>query len=352
MKTLCLALLPLVALAAGIVSSAHGRSLFHSPDNPNPQTHAYFSPPEALPVCVMPWAIIGDPSLGPPVDYWGLAPQELFIGTFVPGTDFLALALYGSGALDYRQAIVTPCGSGDRGACDQEDPRVWAGETLQCDAKTGNIGQNTDDALTLRYGSGTGCDATTYEQAVALAETEPCKDRAVFLPIIDAWPPAGQGGGPMHILDIATFYIAAWDRSPPYGDLDVDADTLPDGAMVWGYFLQFEIASRPTAVDIDIKPGSAPNSISPKSRGVIPVAVLSTEDFDTSTVDPMTVVFAGASSAHYAVEDVDRDGDQDLILHFGTQQTNLAPGDTQACLAGETYQGMPIQGCDSVRTVP
>jgi len=300
----------------------------------------------------MPWAIIGDPSLRPPVDYWGLAQQQLFIGAFGPSASFWPVALYGNGALDYKQAIVTPCGSGDRGACDQEDPRVRVGETLQCDAKAGNIGQITDDALTRRYGGGSNCDALTHEQAVTLAETEPCKDRTVFVPIVDAWPPAGQVGGPMHILDIATFYIAAWDRSPPYGDLDLNGDTLPDRAMVWGYFVGFEVAGRPTPVDIDIRPGSYPNSINLKSRGVIPVALLSTEDFDASTVDAVTVVFAGASQIHHAVEDLDRDGDDDLILHFKTQETNLASGDTEACLTGQTRDGMPIQGCDSVRTVP
>ena len=352
MKTVSLVALSLVGLAASVVSSAHARTFLRALDNPNPQAVSESSPSASPAACVMPWAIIGDPSLRPPVDYWGLAQQQLFIGAFGPSASFWPVALYGNGALDYKQAIVTPCGSGDRGACDQEDPRVRVGETLQCDAKAGNIGQITDDALTRRYGGGSNCDALTHEQAVTLAETEPCKDRTVFVPIVDAWPPAGQVGGPMHILDIATFYIAAWDRSPPYGDLDLNGDTLPDRAMVWGYFVGFEVAGRPTPVDIDIRPGSYPNSINLKSRGVIPVALLSTEDFDASTVDAVTVVFAGASQIHHAVEDLDRDGDDDLILHFKTQETNLASGDTEACLTGQTRDGMPIQGCDSVRTVP
>jgi len=44
-------------------------------------------------------------------------------------------------------------------------------------------------------------------------------------------------------------------------------------------------------VDIDIKPGSDPNSINLKSKGVVPVAVLTTDGFDASTVDPETVGF-------------------------------------------------------------
>ena len=74
---------------------------------------------------------------------------------------------------------------------------------------------------------------------------------------------------------------------------------------------------------IDIKPGSCPNSININSNGVIPVAILTTPCFDAAGVDPETVVFSGASPVHYALEDVDGDGDTDLILHFRTQDTKL-----------------------------
>ncbi len=104
-------------------------------------------------------------------------------------------------------------------------------------------------------------------------------------------------------------------------------------------------------VIIDIKPGSEPNSINLKSRGVVPVAVLSTEDFDASTVDPITVKFADASPVKYRMEDVDLDGDLDLLLHFRTQDLNLNENSTEATLTGRTYQGKDIQGTDSVRIV-
>jgi len=110
-----------------------------------------------------------------------------------------------------------------------------------------------------------------------------------------------------------------------------------------------------TLVSIDIKPGSDPNSINPGEQGVIPVAILTTEDFDAATVDPETVVFAGAQPTHYALENVDRkkrDKDLDLIVHFNTQETDIAPGNDAACLTGQTWDGVPIIGCDSVRTVP
>jgi hypothetical protein len=105
-------------------------------------------------------------------------------------------------------------------------------------------------------------------------------------------------------------------------------------------------------VDIDIKPCSDPNSINLKSKGVVPVAVLTSESFDASTVDPVTVLFAGASPLRWTMEDVDLDGDMDLLFHFKTRELNLDPSSYEATLAGFTFGGAPILGTDSVRIVP
>jgi hypothetical protein len=105
------------------------------------------------------------------------------------------------------------------------------------------------------------------------------------------------------------------------------------------------------AVAIDIKPGSFPNSINPRNKGVIPVAVLTTDTFDASTVDPTTVFFGEAAPVHSALEDIDRDGNTDLILHFRTQDTGIACGDTSASLTAVTFSGQEIEGSDSIRTV-
>ena len=110
----------------------------------------------------------------------------------------------------------------------------------------------------------------------------------------------------------------------------------------------------PMEVEIDIKPGSFPNSINPNSKGIIPVAILTTADFDATTVDAETVRFgpAGAEATHWALKDVDKDGDIDMILHFRTQNTGIKAGDTEAELTGKTIDGTGIHGSDSVRTVP
>ncbi len=56
-------------------------------------------------------------------------------------------------------------------------------------------------------------------------------------------------------------------------------------------------------VEIDIKPGSDPNSINLDSEGVIPVAILTTSvedgdsiDFDAADVDQTTLTLAGAAA--------------------------------------------------------
>ena len=42
-------------------------------------------------------------------------------------------------------------------------------------------------------------------------------------------------------------------------------------------------------VAVDIKPTSCPNPLNVKSKGVLPVAILGTEDFDVTTIDPETI---------------------------------------------------------------
>jgi hypothetical protein len=113
--------------------------------------------------------------------------------------------------------------------------------------------------------------------------------------------------------------------------------------------------SSTVAVIIDIKPGSEENSINSRSNGVFPVAIITTDEFDALQVDPGTVLFGNSqtakahSQAH--VEDVDHDGDMDLLFHFGTKDAGFQCGDTEATLTGETWEGTLVSGTDSVNLV-
>ena len=230
------AIVALMALAASVLAAAHAQTLLLARDVPTLPTGAVSSSVTDG-VCVMPWVADGDETLDSE-DYWGLDPTELYA---VPMSDFAAegtfrtLPLYGISSAAYVETITTPCAEPHASAC-VSDSHVWVGETFTCGSMTGSIGHVTDNALTARYGEDTNCDALTYDEASTLAGTELCQDRAVFIAIIDAFPPLGSSGI-MEILGIETFYIAGWDRYPPYGNEDINGDTVPDDAVVWGYFL-------------------------------------------------------------------------------------------------------------------
>ena len=107
-------------------------------------------------------------------------------------------------------------------------------------------------------------------------------------------------------------------------------------------------------VPVDIKPGSDPNSINPKKKGVVPVAILTTDDFDAWDVDASTLAFGpnGAVISHVTghAEDVDSDGDIDLVVHFSTPDTGIACGDTEATLTGQTVGGQAFEGTNAIKT--
>lgn len=166
---------------------------------------------------------------------------------------------------------------------------------------------------------------------------------AIFAPIEGSWG---------YLLEFAGIPF-------PYQPGPVRMGVLPWTTLA-GVFPEVPMAVRVLAdclrpVRIDIRPGGSPNSINPRSRGVIAVAILSADGFDATTVDPETVRFGAqgqeAAPVHYSLEQVDQDGDLDLVLHFRTQETGIACGATRASLSGETYDGQALGGSDSVRTV-
>ena len=132
--------------------------------------------------------------------------------------------------------------------------------------------------------------------------------------------------------------------------IDMDGDLRPFGV---GFDMGAdEFVPSYIAVNLDIKPGSYPNSINIKSKGKVPVAILTTDDFDAYDVDPDTCVFAAANPLRWKMEDVDYDGDYDMLFHFMTQELALTKDSTEATLEGKTIYGDQITGTDSVNIVP
>jgi hypothetical protein len=135
------------------------------------------------------------------------------------------------------------------------------------------------------------------------------------------------------------------DKAERVADGDFDGTPVVD---MGAYELQV------IPVWVDIKPGD-PGELKPinlKAKGRIPLAVLSTDEFDALTIDPSTVVFAGARHVKADWEDVDGDGDQDLMLHVLTEDIELRCGNTWATLVALTYDDMLVAGADAIRIVP
>jgi hypothetical protein len=126
-----------------------------------------------------------------------------------------------------------------------------------------------------------------------------------------------------------------------------------------GALASVEVGTPTLTVQIDVKPGSVTNPINPCSSGVLPIAVLSTSSFDARTVDPNTVMvgtahvrLTGRDGIATSPEDVDGDGDLDLVVHVLTTELGLRQADVTLTLTGTTFDGRPIKGTDSIAIVP
>lgn len=147
--------------------------------------------------------------------------------------------------------------------------------------------------------------------------------------------------------------------------------------------LTLEKVAPPTPmieVSVDIKPTSCPNPLNVDGKGVLPVAILGTADFDVTQVDPASVRLVGVTPLRWSLEDVatpygdqfsdppgcmectteGADGYMDLTLKFDTQEivAALGPVNDGDCLLlvltgnlKEEFGGTPISGADVVRII-
>ncbi len=166
---------------------------------------------------------------------------------------------------------------------------------------------------------------------------------------------------------------------------NADIAFVPSGAMG-------NVCLPPIQVSLDIKPGSCPNPLNAKNKpgkgkSVLPVAILGTEDFDVSDIDPETITLEGVSPVRWSYEDVatpvaesddicacteeEADGFDDLTLKFdrravieailsherlqaggaGPHNNNSGPTErTQVALllTAELYDYRQIEGSDCV----
>jgi hypothetical protein len=110
---------------------------------------------------------------------------------------------------------------------------------------------------------------------------------------------------------------------------------------------------------IDIKPGSleiAP--INPKAKGVIPVALLSSPEFNPMDVDVNSVTFGHSgdepSMRHCGKDgkDLNADGIADLVCHFENAVAKFVRGDSMGVVKGKTKGGKLFEGSGDLKVVP
>ena len=121
------------------------------------------------------------------------------------------------------------------------------------------------------------------------------------------------------------------------------------------------LVSPVLSVTINIKPpAQAPVPINLKSKGALPVAILSSPTFDATQVNPATITLSGVSvgskgdsSGQFAcsAQDVNGDGLPDLVCQLINSGLQLASNATMVTLTAKTFSGQMITGGESITIV-
>ncbi len=153
--------------------------------------------------------------------------------------------------------------------------------------------------------------------------------------------------GTWHYAGEVTIFLDLFNQAVQDGAVaNTQAGIASDAAVEgWGSYLVKPISAQIRITEILV------SAINLKSKGLTPVAVLSTDGFDAVSLDPSRVTFALAAPVNHSFEDVDGDGDVDLAMHFTTQDLQLDPADTEAVLIGQTGTGVLVEGTVSVKIV-
>lgn len=107
-------------------------------------------------------------------------------------------------------------------------------------------------------------------------------------------------------------------------------------------------AVTPLTVSIDFIPFVYPNVVDRAVNKLVPVAIWTTNSYRATDIKPTSVKVCNAPMRMYRTIDLDRDGDQDLVVYVYTRELGIGTSATQVKLTGAMYSGLPVNGSDSV----
>lgn len=127
----------------------------------------------------------------------------------------------------------------------------------------------------------------------------------------------------------------------------------PSFYMRYGRIQVTSMTPHSAQVRIDVRPHVEPNYIDPGSPAIVPVAVLGSDQFDATQVDPAHTTFGPGGAepvGHVRISDVNRDGFEDAVLLFRIREAGIRYGEHSVTLHGTTYSGAEFSGEDRIRT--
>jgi hypothetical protein len=182
-----------------------------------------------------------------------------------------------------------------------------------------------------------------------------------------AWEPTGR---PICVASAGRWAVRGVDDGAGGAIFHwTDARYAPPGYNKNDIFALRVFSEQPVEAALDIRPASCPNPLNPKSRGVLPVAVLGTEELDVRGIDPASIRLEGVAPLRWSFEDVAApssdleecgcaaagpDGRMDLALKFATPAIAAALGQSiegrtlTLTIEGKLKSGRPFKGSDCV----
>jgi hypothetical protein len=302
---------------------------------------------------------------------------RLKIGTFIAGPSIRTTRFFSTGPAEFDPFLVPP----EPGT---EDPADFVGNHATIVGSFKTLAPDSTIHLMTPYTQGISAavqkaffNASAFIEGSTLSPFPSTVEVALFI-----YDNQGDAGAPINDILQEIFHVDAAApvvlESPKPPIVTAEGDLVPHTPAegTFGFDLDLDLeegvldADVVLFVDIDVKPDSNNNTVNVKSdKGVLPIAVMTTDDFDAvNELDPSTVVAVligtdgeivnVVEAERFDIEDVDNDGDDDVTFKFSVPA--LVDGDnaplttttTLIFFRGETTEGMGVQGSDTVKIVP